>query len=223
MEQMVDQLAQAGVLRIAPRKRSCWYLATRAVISRTAALIVLVLSSPLMAAIALAIRLDSKGPVVFRQVGVGKNGRRFMMYKFRTMCNGAHDMLDDVRHLNEEPTQLIIRIKDDPRVTRLGRFLRATSLDELPQLVNILLGQMAIVGPRPPSPEEVEQYDEYQIQRLRTTPGLTGLWQVSGRKDLPFDDMVRLDIEYAEKQSLLFDLWIVAKTVPAVLRAEGAR
>ena len=192
-------------------------------ISRTAALIVLVLSSPLMAAIALAIRLDSKGPVVFRQVRVGKNGRRFMMYKFRTMCNGAHDMLDDVRHLNEEPTQLIIRIKDDPRVTRLGRFLRATSLDELPQLVNILLGQMAIVGPRPPSPEEVEQYDEYQIQRLRTTPGLTGLWQVSGRKDLPFDDMVRLDIEYAEKQSLLFDLWIVAKTVPAVLRAEGAR
>ena len=192
-------------------------------ISRTAALIVLVLSSPLMAAIALAIRLDSEGPVVFRQVRVGKNGRRFMMYKFRTMCNGAHDMLDDVRHLNEEPTQLIIRIKDDPRVTRLGRFLRATSLDELPQLVNILLGQMAIVGPRPPSPEEVEQYDEYQIQRLRTTPGLTGLWQVSGRKDLPFDDMVRLDIEYAEKQSLLFDLWIVAKTVPAVLRAEGAR
>ncbi len=192
-------------------------------ISRTAALIVLVLSSPLMAAIALAIRLDSEGPVVFRQVRVGKNGRRFMMYKFRTMCNGAHDMLDEVRHLNEEPTQLIIRIKDDPRVTRLGRFLRATSLDELPQLVNILLGQMAIVGPRPPSPEEVEQYDEYQIQRLRTTPGLTGLWQVSGRKDLPFDDMVRLDIEYAEKQSLLFDLWIVAKTVPAVLRAEGAR
>ncbi len=183
----------------------------------------MVLSLPLMVAIAIAIRLDSEGPVVFRQVRVGRFGRRFLMYKFRTMRDGAEEMLDDVRHLNEEPSQLIIKIKDDPRVTRLGRFLRATSLDELPQLYNIFLGEMALVGPRPPTPDEVEQYDDYQIQRLRTTPGLTGLWQVSGRKNLTFNEMVELDVEYAERQSLLLDLWIIAMTLPAVLRADGAR
>lgn len=176
-----------------------------------------------MVLIAIAIRLDSDGPIIFRQVRVGRFGRKFRMYKFRTMHDGAEEMLDEVRHLNEEPSQLIIKIKDDPRVTRLGRFLRGTSLDELPQLFNILKGEMAVVGPRPPTPDEVEQYDDYQIQRLRTTPGLTGLWQVSGRKNLSFNEMVELDVEYADRQSLWLDLWIMLMTIPAVLRADGAR
>lgn len=223
MEQMVERLARGSIRQDVRKGDNSTYLLIRGLISRTAALILMVLSLPLMVAIAIAIRLDSEGPVVFRQVRVGRFGRRFLMYKFRTMRDGAEEMLDDVRHLNEEPSQLIIKIKDDPRVTRLGRFLRATSLDELPQLYNIFLGEMALVGPRPPTPDEVEQYDDYQIQRLRTTPGLTGLWQVSGRKNLTFNEMVELDVEYAERQSLLLDLWIIAMTLPAVLRADGAR
>ncbi len=223
MEQLVERLVHQGIRPGVRKGDPSAYLLIRTTVSRMAAIVLIALSLPLMVLIAIAIRLDSDGPIIFRQVRVGRFGRKFRMYKFRTMHDGAEEMLDEVRHLNEEPSQLIIKIKDDPRVTRLGRFLRGTSLDELPQLFNILKGEMAVVGPRPPTPDEVEQYDDYQIQRLRTTPGLTGLWQVSGRKNLSFNEMVELDVEYADRQSLWLDLWIMLMTIPAVLRADGAR
>ena len=223
MEQLVERLVHQGIRPGVRKGDPSAYLLIRTTVSRMAAIVLIALSLPLMVLIAIAIRLDSDGPIIFRQVRVGRFGRKFRMYKFRTMHDGAEEMLDEVRHLNEEPSQLIIKIKDDPRVTRLGKFLRGTSLDELPQLFNILKGEMAVVGPRPPTPDEVEQYDDYQIQRLRTTPGLTGLWQVSGRKNLSFNEMVELDVEYADRQSLWLDLWIMLMTIPAVLRADGAR
>lgn len=199
------------------------YATCRSIADRFVALLALAILWPVMALIGLAIKLDSCGPALFRQRRIGRNGREFWMYKFRTMCNGAEQMMDGLCHLNEEPTGLIIKIKDDPRVTRLGKFLRSSSIDELPQLLNVLRGDLALIGPRPPSPSEVARYDEHQILRLTSTPGLTGLWQVSGRKNLTFEQMVELDIAYAERQSLALDLLILLKTPLAVFSRNGAR
>lgn len=188
---------------------------------RTIAAGILFVLLPLLLLIALAIKLDSRGPVLFRQVRVGRGGREFRLYKFRTMVVGAHAMRDILADRNETDG-LMFKMRDDPRVTRVGRRLRAWSLDELPQLVNVFLGQMSLVGPRPPLPEEVARYDGDVSRRLLVKPGITGLWQVSGRSDLPWQDGIRLDLYYVENWSLAADLTILWKTVGAVVRRQGA-
>jgi exopolysaccharide biosynthesis polyprenyl glycosylphosphotransferase len=171
--------------------------------------------------IALLIKLESPGPVLFRQKRVGKGGKVFTLYKFRSMKVGA----EAERHLLEPFNEVrgpIFKMRNDPRLTRVGRFIRRWSLDELPQLINILLGQMSWVGPRPPVPDEVEKYQEWHRRRLEITPGLTGLWQVNGRSLLSFDEMVKLDLYYSENWSLTMDLKILLRSIPAVLSGRGA-
>ncbi len=185
------------------------------------AVVGLTLGAPLLALIALAVRLDSPGPVIFRQTRVGLHGRLFEMYKFRSMRVGAEEQQDMLAEFNEADGP-IFKIKDDPRLTRVGRILRRMSLDELPQLVNVLRGEMSLVGPRPPIPSEVEKYQEWHKKRLEAPPGMTGLWQVSGRSRLSFDEMVLLDIYYIENWSLWLDLKILLRTIPKVLMGEGA-
>jgi lipopolysaccharide/colanic/teichoic acid biosynthesis glycosyltransferase len=181
------------------------------------------ISLPLWVVIALIIKLDSSGPILFKQKRSGKNGRVFTMLKFRSMVIDAEDRFQQLSHLNEETSGLIIKIPNDPRVTSIGKFLRKYSLDEIPQFVNVIMGDMSLIGPRPPSPDEYERYDAQQKRRLEAKPGLTGLWQVSGRKDTDFDFMVQKDLEYIEKQSLGYDLRILLKTIPVVLMGKGAR
>lgn len=181
----------------------------------------LVLGAPLLALIALAIRLDSPGPILFRQTRVGAGGKLFQICKFRSMHEGAEAELERLRDLNEADGP-IFKIQDDPRLTRVGRFLRHTSLDELPQLWNVLCGEMGLVGPRPPLPAEVSRYVEWHKKRLEVRPGLTGLWQVSGRSLLSFDEMVLLDIYYIENWSLWLDFKILLRTIPQVLFGDGA-
>jgi len=174
-----------------------------------------------MALIALAIKLDSPGPILFRQVRVGKGGRHFILYKFRSMVDGAEQQQPVLQEVYGR-SALLFKLRDDPRVTRVGRFLRRTSLDELPQFFNVLKGEMSVVGPRPPVPAEVAEYQDWHLQRLMVTPGLTGLWQVNGRSDLSFDEMVRLDLYYAEHWSPWLDIKLMLRTVPVVLTGRGA-
>jgi exopolysaccharide biosynthesis polyprenyl glycosylphosphotransferase len=181
----------------------------------------LVCLSPLFAVVAVLIKLTSPGPVFFRQVRVGKQGREFVMLKFRTMKVGAAGDVTDLWSLNESDGPMF-KIRRDPRITSVGGLLRRWSIDELPQLVNVLRGEMSIVGPRPPLPSEVAQYDDSMRRRFLVHPGLTGLWQVSGRSDLSWEETVRLDLHYVDNWSPSLDLLIVAKTVHAVVRGHGA-
>jgi len=188
------------------------------------AVVGLVVGAPFLALTALAIRIGSPGPVLFCQTRVGAGGRLFRMYKFRSMREGSEAELEhsrELRRLNEVDGPLF-KIRDDPRLTRVGRFLRRTSLDELPQLWNVLRGEMSLVGPRPPIPVEVGHYVEWHKRRLEVRPGMTGLWQVSGRSLLSFDEMVLLDIYYIENWSLWLDLKILLRTIPQVLFGGGA-
>lgn len=185
------------------------------------AVIGLVILSPLMALIALAIRLDSPGPIIFRQTRCGKDGRPFTFLKFRGMVEDAEARRGELDPLNEVDGP-IFKMRCDPRVTRVGRFLRKTSLDELPQLWNVLRGEMSLVGPRPPIPTEVAQYAIWHRGRLSAPGGITGLWQVSGRSGLSFDEMVQLDIRYIQQWSIWMDLRILAQTVLVVVLTRGA-
>ncbi|HEX9373224.1 MAG TPA: sugar transferase [Roseiflexaceae bacterium] len=195
------------------------------VLKRAIDLALILLAAPILLSlagiIALAVRRDSPGPAIFRQQRVGKDGRTFIAYKFRTMVVDAEARKADLALLNEADGPSF-KMRDDPRMTRVGRFLRRSSLDELPQLWNVLRDEMSLVGPRPPLPEEVVQYDEWHFRRLEVKPGLTGLWQVLGRSDTSFDEMVRLDIYYAENWSPGMDLRILLETIPAVLSGKGA-
>jgi lipopolysaccharide/colanic/teichoic acid biosynthesis glycosyltransferase len=191
-----------------------------------AGVLLLLLAVPLIALVVI-IRLDSKGPALFRQRRVGRNRRSFTMLKFRTMYRDADvaPHREYVRSLidgtgNENKGQLY-KLSVDDRITRVGKVLRRWSLDELPQLINVLFGQMALVGPRPVIPYEVEMYPDAYLRRFKVKPGLTGLWQVSGRNERTYDEMVRFDIEYAESASLMLDLRILAKTMPVVLGRQG--
>jgi len=177
--------------------------------------------SPLMLVIAAVIKLSDGGPVLFRQQRVGLHGGSFTLLKFRTMVPGAEMLLSDLLSRNEADGPLF-KLRDDPRITRFGRLIRRYSLDELPQLWNVLRGEMTLVGPRPPLPTEVEAYEDWQLDRLEVRPGVTGLWQVSGRSDLSFDEYVRLDLFYIENWSIAYDLFIVAKTIPLLLSPRGA-
>lgn len=171
--------------------------------------------------VAILIMLDSPGPVLYRHPRIGKDGRPFMMYKFRTMIEGADKMQAELAELNEADGPLF-KIRADPRRTWIGRFLRRLSIDELPQLINVVKGEMSLVGPRPGTPEEVSRYEPWQMERIVVRPGMTGLWQVSGRSDIPFDEMVLLDIFYIENWSLDLDIRILLQTIPRVLFGTGA-
>jgi len=178
--------------------------------------------SPLFALLALLIKLDSRGPVFYKSMRLGRNGRPFTFYKFRSMYVGAHEDRHKVEHLNEKTDGPVFKISSDPRTTRIGRLIRQTSLDELPQLANVLTGQMTLVGPRPPLPEEVAQYQSWHRRRLEVKPGITCLWQISGRSRLGFNEWMRLDLEYIKRQSFGTDVKILLRTLPAVVSREGA-
>lgn len=194
---------------------------TKEAADRVTAAIAVVALAPILLLIALVIRLTSKGPALFRQVRVGVGGRHFRMLKFRSMRQGAESLVPGLAHLNDLDG-VLFKIREDPRVTPVGRFLRRWSLDELPQLFNVLKGDMSVVGPRPPLPTEVERYSNDVRRRLLVKPGLTGLWQVSGRSGLPWEEAVRLDLFYVENWSLSMDAMIIARTVSAVVHGHGA-
>jgi exopolysaccharide biosynthesis polyprenyl glycosylphosphotransferase len=210
-----------------------WQLVVKRAVDLVGASVSLVIAAPLMGIVALAVKLDSPGPIFFRQERVGTGGRRFRVVKFRTMVHGASDaahrelvtrMLtgDDAGTVSgDHGGRPVYKLIGDTRVTRLGQLLRRTSLDELPQLVNVLLGDMSLVGPRPPLPYEIEAYAHWQFDRLEVRPGITGLWQVSGRNLLTYRQMCELDIEYVRRWSLWLDLKILVKTIPVVLFNSG--
>jgi len=187
-----------------------------------ASLALIVLLSPLLLLLALLVRLSGPGPVVFSQVRVGRGGRPITVRKFRSMVADAEELQADVIELNEHRDGPLFKMRADPRVTPLGRWMRKLSLDELPQLFNVLEGSMSLVGPRPALPDEVAQYPPELMRRLCVNPGLTGLWQVSGRSDLSWDESVALDLSYVDQCSIWLDLQILIRTIPAVVLARGA-
>jgi exopolysaccharide biosynthesis polyprenyl glycosylphosphotransferase len=184
--------------------------------------VVLLCISPLLGFIALVIKLEDRGPVLFRQVRVGRHGREFQMFKFRSMRVDAEQRLRDLLAKNHHKEGVTFKIKDDPRVTRVGYWLRKFSLDELPQFWNVLIGDMSVVGPRPPVPREVALYTLADRRRLAVAPGITCIWQVSGRAQIDFHGQVELDVRYIETRSFWRDLGIITKTLPAVLSGSGA-
>ena len=184
--------------------------------------IALVLLTPLFGIIALLIKLEDGGPIFFPQRRVGKWGREFKMWKFRSMCVDAEEKLASLLEKNRHSTGITFKVANDPRVTRIGRWLRKFSLDELPQFYNVLIGDMSLVGPRPPVPREVAKYTWADRRRLEVTPGLTCFWQIGGRSNIDFPEQVQLDVQYIESQNFWLDLKILVKTVPAVLLGRGA-
>lgn len=182
----------------------------------------LIVAAPLLAGLALLVKSTSRGPAFYRQTRIGRLGRSFTVYKLRTMHVGAHELRRRLMPLNDVPTGPLFKVRADPRVTRVGQVLRRCSLDELPQLWNVLTGTMSIVGPRPALPEEVARYEPHVFGRLLVKPGITGLWQVSGRSDLSWAESVRLDLYYARNWSFALDAQILLRTVIAVLSGRGA-
>lgn len=198
------------------------YIMTKRSIDIMGSLLGIIFLSWLFVIIAIAIKLeDPKGPIFFKQKRVGKNGREFNMYKIRSMVSNAEELLESLLQHNEV-SGAMFKMKNDPRITTIGRFIRKTSIDELPQLWNVLKGDMSLVGPRPPLPREVDEYTLYQKQRLLVTPGCTGLWQVSGRNNVGFDEMVELDLTYIQKRTIRFDTYIILKTVKCMLFPNSA-
>ncbi|RCW48874.1 sugar transferase [Paenibacillus prosopidis] len=188
----------------------------------TGSLVGLILLSPLFVMIAILIKLeDPKGSVLFYQTRIGKNEKPFRMYKFRSMVSNAEEKLKDLLAQNEIEGAMF-KMKNDPRITKIGKFIRKTSIDELPQLINVLRGEMSLVGPRPPLVREVAEYTDYDKLRLTVKPGCTGLWQVSGRNELSFKEMVELDLRYIQNRSVVFDLKIIFKTFKVLLGAKDA-
>jgi exopolysaccharide biosynthesis polyprenyl glycosylphosphotransferase len=204
-----------------PLRLSSWQLAVKRAIDLIASVVMLPIIVPLGTVIGIAIKLDSQGPVLYRQKRIGKDGGSFTMYKFRSMRRDAEELRRTLDDMNEAEGP-IFKMRKDPRVTRVGAILRKTSLDELPQIMNVIQGNMSLVGPRPPLPDEVAQYSEHQFGRLAVTPGITCLWQVQGRSSLPFDKWVELDLEYIRRQSLWLDFVILLRTIVVVAKSTGA-
>jgi lipopolysaccharide/colanic/teichoic acid biosynthesis glycosyltransferase len=198
------------------------YLIAKRTIDILGSLVGLILVSPLIALVAIITKLSDGGPVFYPHTRVGKWGREFRCWKFRTMVVGADHIKAEIVHLNTHDDDRTFKVPNDPRVTRVGRWLRRTSIDEMPQLWNVLLGHMSFVGPRPPVPLEVERYDLDDMQRLMIKPGLTCIWQVSGRSRLPFPKQLEMDLEYIERRNFWLDLELMLRTLPAVLSADGA-
>jgi exopolysaccharide biosynthesis polyprenyl glycosylphosphotransferase len=207
----VDHVELGGAKRI-----------VKGAIDRAAAGLALLVLAPVFAVLAIAIRVTGPGPVFFRQLRVGKNGGTFRVWKFRTMVVDAEVRKAELATLNESGGGVLFKMRRDPRITRVGGWLRRWSLDELPQLINVVTGEMSLVGPRPALPSETERYEYDMQRRLKVRPGITGLWQVSGRSDLPYDEAVRLDVRYVENWSVALDLQILWKTAFAVIRGSGA-
>ncbi len=182
----------------------------------------LILLAPLFVACAIAIHRDSPGPIFFKQTRVGRWGKLFPMWKFRSMYIDAEARKKELEKLNEMNGGVLFKMKEDPRITKVGKFIRKASIDELPQLWNVLIGNMSLVGPRPALPSEVNQYSLAERRRLEVIPGITCIWQVSGRSDIPFDQQVGLDVEYIESQSFWLDVKLLLLTIPAVLLGRGA-
>lgn len=210
------------------RKKYAWLIVveTTKLLKRALDILVsasmLLLLSPLLITTALIIKLQDGGPILYISRRVGKWGKEFDFPKFRSMVLNAESIKKEIEQLNDHKKSVTFKMKNDPRTTRFGRFIRKFSIDELPQLWCVLKGEMSLVGPRPPLPEEVAQYTLEDRRRLDTSPGLTCFWQVRGRGEIPFDQQVKLDLQYIESQSLLVDLWILLKTIPAVLLGKGA-
>ncbi len=219
-EVYLDRLANTPLLTFAAAPHDEMRLVIKRVIDVVLAAAGLLLFSPLMMLIAALIRITSPGPAIFRQVRCGLNGRRFMFYKFRSMCENAEELKPALAHLNHK--ELVFKIPDDPRLTAIGRWLRKFSIDEWPQLWNVLKGDMSLVGPRPAIPEEVEQYKRWQRRRLRMRPGLTCLWAVAGRDHIDFETWMKLDMQYIDNWSLALDWNILVRTIPKVLTGRGA-
>ncbi len=209
-------------------KRAGWvavvkgaYLVKR-LLDIVASAILLVLLLPFFLIVAIAIRLEDPGPILFKQTRVGRWGALFTMWKFRSMYTDAEERKKELMARNEMEGGVTFKMKDDPRVTKVGRVIRKASIDELPQLWNVLKGDMSLVGPRPPVPKEVDQYSLSDRRRLEVIPGITCIWQVSGRSDIPFDQQVELDVQYIQSQSFWTDIKILLKTIPALLFGTGA-
>ena len=203
-------------------KESILYSITKRLIDIVGSLCGIILLSPLFLIVAILIKLeDPKGKVFFAQDRNGRYPKTFKMYKFRSMVHNAEDLLKDLMDRNEQ-TGPVFKINDDPRITKVGKFIRKTSIDELPQLFNVLKGDMSLVGPRPPIPHEVDQYNSYQMQRLAVKPGLTCIWQVSGRNNIGFDEWVEMDIEYIKTRNLWLDINLILKTVFVLFGDENA-
>jgi exopolysaccharide biosynthesis polyprenyl glycosylphosphotransferase len=217
----MSRLADFTVAEVAPSRAPLHVRAAKAVMDRVGGLVLLVLLAPLLVGMVVAVRLESRGPGLFTQVRVGQNGRLFRVYKMRTMCIDAEERKRELSE-DDEGNGVLFKMREDPRITRVGRILRKTSLDELPQLINVVRGDMSLVGPRPALPEEVAKYDETARRRLAVKPGMTGLWQVSGRSDLDWDTTVSLDVTYTDNVTIAEDLRICLRTVKAVTSGKGA-
>jgi exopolysaccharide biosynthesis polyprenyl glycosylphosphotransferase len=217
----VEHLAHVPLLTLASTPQNDFALLFKRAVDVIVSILSLVVLSPLLLILALLVKLTSKGPVLFRQVRCGLGGRQFVLLKFRSMVVNADELLADLSELNEAEAPLF-KMRNDPRCTKLGRWMRMFSMDELPQLWNILRGDMSLVGPRPPLPQEVEQYQPWQRRRLRMRPGLTCLWALEGRSQLRFERLTRLDLLYIDNWSVWLDLKILVKTIPTVLSGRGA-
>lgn len=219
---MEAYIQKEKLLNINEVKKSNFYEIIKRLFDIIFSLISIIILSPVFILISILIKIeDPKGKILFSQDRCGKNGKIFKMYKFRSMVHNAEELLEDLQKMNEMSGP-VFKIKEDPRITRVGKFIRKTSLDELPQIINILNGDMSFVGPRPPLVNEVKQYNEYQIQRLLVKPGLTCIWQVSGRNNIDFDEWIELDLKYIKERNLMLDLTLILKTIPALLGDENA-
>ena len=221
-DEKIDESAIAIDLSDIARNESTFYLISKRVIDIVGSLCGIILLSPIFLIVAILIKLeDPKGKIFFSQERNGQYPKTFKMYKFRSMVHNAEELLKDLMDRNEQSGP-VFKINDDPRITKVGKFIRKTSIDELPQLFNVLKGDMSLVGPRPPIPHEVEQYNSYQMQRLAVKPGLTCIWQVSGRNNIGFDEWVEMDIEYIKTRNLWLDIKLIFKTVGALFGDENA-
>jgi exopolysaccharide biosynthesis polyprenyl glycosylphosphotransferase len=220
----VDLAEIGGVPTIGVKDASIrgWNAVMKRTIDVTVSVLVLIAAALPMAVIALIVRADSPGPVLFRQTRIGQDGEPFTMLKFRCMVENADELWAELVKSTQGADDKLFKLQNDPRMTRSGRWLRRFSLDELPQFVQVLKGDMSLIGPRPPLPLEVERYEQWHHQRLLVKPGMTGLWQVNGRSSLTFDEMVRLDLYYAENWTPWLDTKIMLRTVPAVVMGRGA-
>ncbi|MFD2305645.1 sugar transferase [Enterococcus termitis] len=195
-------------------KRNNTYTFFKRIIDICGSIIGIIIFSPLLLVVAIAIKLEEpSSPIIYSQWRMGKYSQKFRMYKFRSMYVNADERLQEIKQYNEKQNNIMFKMKNDPRVTKVGKVIRKLSLDELPQFFNVLKGEMSLVGPRPPLEHEVEQYDPFDVQRLLIKPGCTGLWQVTGRNNLTFKEMIKLDVYYIQKQSLIFDCYLIIKTI----------
>ncbi|WWU69123.1 sugar transferase [Clostridium baratii] len=198
------------------------YIFLKRLIDLFGSFIGLIVLSPIILVVSLLIKFESKGPVIFSQDRIGKDGKVFKMYKFRSMVVNAEDLKEKLKEQNEMSGPMF-KMKEDPRVTKIGKFIRKTSIDELPQLINVLKGDMSLVGPRPSLPKEVEQFEDWMMERLEVKPGLTCYWQVSGRNNIDFEDWMKLDIKYVRERNTLTDIKLIFKTVFVLFGDENAR